>query len=369
MWKTNNGRRVIVGMSGGVDSAVSAALLLEAGYDVVGLFMKNWEEDDDPEYCAAEQDLADAEEVCNTLEIPLETVNFSHEYWENVFVHFLREYKIGRTPNPDILCNREIKFKTFMDWAIWLGADYIATGHYAQTGVLDHRLSLKKGADPEKDQSYFLYTLGQEELKKTLFPIGHLLKFHVRAKAADLGLTVQGKKDSTGICFIGERRFKDFLNQYLTAQAGEIKTLEGETIGTHSGAMYYTIGQRGGLGIGGLDTQSDTGEAWFVASKDVDKNLLYVVQGHDHPALHKRIVITETPTWVGKHPPILPLYCTAKTRYRQADQTCLLTAYSNTHTKVEFVHSQRAIAPGQSLVFYSEDHCLGGGVIQQGLNA
>jgi tRNA-specific 2-thiouridylase len=369
MWKKNNGRRVIVGMSGGVDSAVAAALLLEAGYEVVGLFMKNWEEDDAPEYCAAEKDLADAREVCETLEIQLETANFSHEYWENVFVHFLREYKVGRTPNPDILCNREIKFKTFMDWAISLGADYIATGHYAQTGLLENRLSLRKGADPEKDQTYFLYTLGQKELKKTLFPIGHLLKFHVRAKAADLGLSIQGKKDSTGICFIGERRFRDFLNQYLSTQKGNIKTLEGKTIGTHSGAMYYTIGQRGGLGIGGMDNKNDTGEAWFVASKDVEKNLLYVVQGHDHPALHKRIVITETPTWVSARPPILPLYCTAKTRYRQADQACLLTAYSNTHTQVEFVHSQRAIAPGQSLVFYKNEHCLGGGVIQQGLNA
>lgn len=369
MWKNNNGRRVIVGMSGGVDSAVAAALLLEADYDVVGLFMKNWEEDDAPEYCAAEKDLADARDVCKVLDINLQTANFSHEYWENVFVHFLREYKVGRTPNPDILCNREIKFKTFMQWSMSLGADYIATGHYAQTAVIDNRLSLKKGADSGKDQSYFLYTLGQEELKKTLFPIGHLLKFHVRAKAADLGLSVQSKKDSTGICFIGERRFRDFLNQYLSSKTGDIKTLEGETIGTHSGAMFYTIGQRGGLGIGGMDRKNDTGEAWFVASKDVEKNLLYVVQGHDHPALHKRIVITETPTWIGKHPPILPLYCTAKTRYRQADQPCVLSAYSNMHTRVEFDRSQRAIAPGQSLVFYKDDHCLGGGVIQQGLNA
>lgn len=369
MWKKNNGRRVIVGMSGGVDSAVAAALLLEADYDVIGLFMKNWEEDDAPEYCAAEQDLADAQAVCKMLGIELRTANFSHEYWENVFVHFLREYKVGRTPNPDILCNREIKFKIFMDWALSLGADYIATGHYAQTGRSDNELSLLKGADPEKDQTYFLYTLGQEALSKTLFPIGHLLKIHVRAKAADLGLPVKDKKDSTGICFIGERRFKDFLNRYLSAQKGEIKTLEGETIGTHSGAMYYTIGQRGGLGIGGGSSKNDTGEPWFVASKDVEKNLLYVVQGHDHPALHKRIVITETPSWISRHPPILPLYCSAKTRYRQTDQPCLLSAYSSTHTQVEFIRSQRAIAPGQSLVFYQGEACLGGGVIQQGLNA
>lgn len=369
MWKKNNGRRVIVGMSGGVDSAVAAALLIEANYEVVGLFMKNWEEDDAPEYCAAEKDLADAREVCSALGIKLETANFSHEYWENVFVHFLREYKVGRTPNPDVLCNREIKFKIFMDWAMSLGADYIATGHYAQTAVYENHLSLKKGADPDKDQTYFLYTLGQKELRKSLFPIGHLLKIHVRAKAADLGLPVTDKKDSTGICFIGERRFRDFLNQYLSSQTGDIKTLEGETIGTHGGAMFYTIGQRGGLGIGGMDRNTDTGEAWFVASKNVGKNLLYAVQGHGHPALHKSIVITETPTWIGGNPPILPLYCTAKTRYRQADQACVLSAYSNTHTRVEFRYSQRAIAPGQSLVFYKDDHCLGGGVIQQGLNA
>ena len=369
MWTKNNGRRVIVGMSGGVDSAVAAAELLEADYQVMGLFMKNWEEDDEPEYCAAEQDLADATEVCKTLGIELKTVNFSHEYWENVFIHFLNEYKVGRTPNPDILCNSEIKFKTFMDWAISLGADFIATGHYVQNAVRDNRLSLKKGADPGKDQSYFLYTLGQAELAKSLFPIGHMQKPEVRVKAADLGLSVKDKKDSTGICFIGERRFRDFLNQFLPANKGDIKTLEGDVVGSHSGAMYYTIGQRNGLGIGGMDKQDNTGEAWFVASKNVDKNILYVVQGHDHPALLKRIVITETPNWISASPPILPLYCHAKTRYRQEDQACLLTAHSNFHTQVKFEKPQRAIAPGQSLVFYKEDHCLGGGVIQQGLNA
>ncbi len=369
MWKKNNGRRVIVGMSGGVDSAIAAAQLLEEDYQVVGLFMKNWEEDDEPEYCAAEQDLADATDVCKTLGIELQTVNFSHEYWENVFVHFLEEYKVGRTPNPDILCNREIKFKTFMDWAISLGADFIATGHYVRKGTLDKRLSLKKGRDPGKDQSYFLYTLGQEELGKSLFPIGHVEKADVRDKAAVLGLTVSNKKDSTGICFIGERRFQDFLAKFLPAKEGEIKTLEGETIGTHTGAMYYTIGQRSGLGIGGLNSVGSTGQPWFVASKNVDKNVLYVVQGHDHPALQKRIVITEAPSWISGYPPILPFHCHAKTRYRQEDQACMITACSNFHTQVKFERSQRAIAPGQSLVFYKDDHCLGGGVIQQGLNA
>ncbi len=369
MWKKNNGRRVIVGMSGGVDSAIAATELLEADYEVVGLFMKNWEEDDDAEYCAAEADLADARAVCNLLNIPLETANFSHDYWENVFVHFLKEYRVGRTPNPDVLCNREIKFKIFMEWAMSLGADYIATGHYAQKGISEHRLCLVNSVDKEKDQTYFLYTLGQQELMKTLFPIGHLQKEQVRTLAVDIGLPVHDKKDSTGICFIGERRFRDFLNQFLPAKTGEIRTLEGEKIGSHTGAMFYTIGQRNGLGIGGLDKEDDTGEPWFVASKDIEKNFLFVVQGHNHPALLKKIVIVEDPTWVSACPPILPLYCTAKTRYRQADQTCVISAYSNQLVRVEFFQPQRAIAPGQSLVFYKDNNCLGGGVIQQGLNA
>ena len=250
-----------------------------------------------------------------------------------------------------------------------LGADYIATGHYVQKSTLGNRISMTKGLDPGKDQSYFLYTLGQQALAKSLFPIGHMHKKEVREKAAKLGLSVTDKKDSTGICFIGERRFKDFLNQFLPAKQGEIKTLEGRTIGTHNGAMYYTIGQRNGLGIGGLDDKNDSGQPWFVASKNVDKNVLYVVQGHDHAALLKRIVITETPTWISAYPPILPLYCTAKTRYRQEDQACLITACSDHHTQVKFDQPQRAIAPGQSLVFYQGEHCLGGGVIQQGLNA
>ncbi len=368
MWKNNGQTKVVVGMSGGVDSAVAAATLLEGGYDVIGLFMKNWEEDDNPEYCAAAVDLADAKSVCELLNIHLEAVNFSHEYWDNVFSHFLREYKAGRTPNPDILCNKEIKFKFFLDWAIDLGADCIATGHYAQKQVIDSRFRLLKGADAHKDQSYFLYTLGQHQLRSSLFPIGHLPKTEVRQRAREIGLSVKDKKDSTGICFIGERRFKDFLAQFLPAQNGEIKTLTGETIGSHSGAMYYTIGQRNGLGIGGIDDDDNTGEPWFVASKDITRNILYTVQGHDHPALHKRIVLIEDICWVDETPPILPLICSAKTRYRQQDQGCTITAYSQSQARVKFDVPQRAITPGQSLVFYDDDVCLGGGVIQLGLN-
>ena len=368
MWTKNNGRRVIVGMSGGVDSAVAAAELIDADYQVVGLFMKNWEEDDEPAYCAAEQDLADAKEVCTRLGIKLQTVNFSHEYWENVFLHFLNEYKIGRTPNPDILCNREIKFKVFMQWATSLGADFIATGHYVQTALEHGRQNLVKGADPNKDQSYFLYTLGQKELAKSLFPIGHLPKTQVRQMAGDLGLGVKDKKDSTGICFIGERRFSAFLKQFLPAKQGKIKTLGGDTIGQHSGAMYYTIGQRSGLGIGGSNTQTNTGQAWFVARKDVKQNVLYVVQGHDHPALQKQIVVAQDPSWISAIPPALPLICTAKTRYRQDDQACTLVASSSNQIRLHFNAPQRAIAPGQSVVLYQGSQCLGGGVIAQGLN-
>lgn len=368
MWKNNARTKVVVGMSGGVDSAVAAAQLLESGYDVVGLFMKNWEEDDNLEYCSAAVDLADAKSVCELLNIHLEAVNFSHEYWNNVFSHFLREYKAGRTPNPDILCNKEIKFKIFLEWALDLGADFIATGHYSQKALINNRFSLVKGADSNKDQSYFLYTLGQHQLMHSMFPVGHLPKTAVREKATEIGLSVDNKKDSTGICFIGERRFKDFLEQFLPAQDGQIKTLMGETIGTHSGAMYYTIGQRNGLGVGGLDEDGNTGEPWFVASKDVKRNILYAVQGHDHPALHKSMAIIEDMHWVNETPPILPLICNAKTRYRQQDQHCTIIAYSQSQARVKFDVPQRAITSGQSLVFYDGDVCLGGGVIQLGLN-
>lgn len=368
MWRKNNGRRVIVGMSGGVDSAVAAAQLLQDDYEVVGLFMKNWEEDDEPEYCAAERDLSDARDVCELLGIHLETANFSHEYWENVFKHFLNEYKVGRTPNPDILCNREIKFKLFMDWSISLGADYIATGHYVQRGLLDDRLSLLMGADPDKDQSYFLYTLGQKALLNSLFPIGHLRKKQVREMADEMSLPVKSKKDSTGICFIGERRFKDFLSQYLPNKPGNILNLAGQVIGKHSGAMYYTIGQRSGLGLGGSNDRQNTGQPWFVAKKNVQNNTLIAVQGNNHPSLLKKIVITERPHWISGLPAILPLVCHAKTRYRQINQACEIVAYGSDYARVVFDQPQRAIAPGQSLVFYQGEHCLGGGVISQGLN-
>ncbi len=368
MWKNNGRTKVVVGMSGGVDSAVAAAQLIESGHDVIGLFMKNWEEDDNPEYCAAAVDLADAKSVCEMLNIHLEAVNFSSEYWNNVFMHFLREYKAGRTPNPDILCNKEIKFKIFLDWALDLGADFIATGHYAQKGTVGNQFTLVKGSDFSKDQSYFLYTLGQHELMHSMFPVGHLPKTAVREKAEEIGLIVKDKKDSTGICFIGERRFKDFLEQFLPAQPGDIKTLMGETIGTHTGAMFYTIGQRNGLGVGGIDENGNTGEPWFVASKDIQRNILYVVQGHEHPALHKSIVLIQDMDWISANAPVLPLGCVAKTRYRQADQSCTVISYSNTQARVKFDQPQRAITPGQSLVFYTGDVCLGGGVIQQGLN-
>ncbi len=367
MWKNNGGSKVIVGLSGGVDSAVAAAILLEQGYDVTGLFMKNWEEDDDAEYCSAAVDLADAQSVCSTLGIHLEAVNFSPEYWDNVFEHFLREYKAGRTPNPDILCNKEIKFKTFLEWSLELGAQHIATGHYVQKNQSGKQWQLRKGVDGNKDQSYFLYTLGQHALAHSLFPIGHLPKSEVRQRASDLGLSVNEKKDSTGICFIGERRFKDFLQQFLPAQQGDIKTLDGEVIGQHHGALYYTIGQRGGLGIGGLDSTNNSGEPWFVASKDVQQNVLYVVQGHDHSALQSDIVLVDELDWVNGDPPQTPLNCHAKTRYRQTDQACTLHIEKDGQAKLQFEQPQRAVAPGQAAVFYQGDNCLGGGVIQAGL--
>ncbi len=373
MWKKDNGRRVIVGMSGGVDSAVAAAELLEEGYEVVGLFMKNWEEDDDEAYCSAAVDLKDARSVCDVLGIHLETANFSHEYWDRVFETFLSEYKQGRTPNPDILCNREIKFKQFLNWAVDLGADSIATGHYAQIDLRNGHYQLIKGEDENKDQSYFLYTLGQQALSKSLFPIGHMQKPEVRDRAAAIGLPVDKKKDSTGICFIGERRFRDFLNQFLPAKKGDIRTLEGETIGQHMGAMYFTIGQRGGLGIGGQGDHlsGDSGEPWYVAKKNVEKNVLTVVQGHDHPVLFSKIVIASQLTWVSEETPILPLRCKAKTRYRQTEQACVILALSSdgdhqNTARIEFNEPQRAITPGQSIVFYQGDQCLGGGIIEKG---
>jgi tRNA-specific 2-thiouridylase len=366
---TSGAPYVIVGMSGGVDSSVSAALLLEQGYRVEGLFMKNWEEDDGTEYCTALKDLADAQAVCDRLGIPLRSVNFSMEYWDRVFEHFLKEYQAGRTPNPDILCNKEIKFRAFLDYAMTLGADFIATGHYArrgvnQTNVLgDTYAPLLRGEDTNKDQSYFLHAVHGRELAKTLFPVGNIEKPLVRAKAAELGLATAAKKDSTGICFIGERRFKDFLKQYLPAQAGEIVTDEGVVVGRHDGLMYYTLGQRGGIGIGGLKNQAEG--AWFVLAKDMSKNQLIIGQGHDHPLLQSQTLWSEPIDWVAGVSPVPTegLRCTAKTRYRQPDQACTVYPDVAGGVRVVFDQPQRAVTPGQSVVFYQDELCLGGGVI------
>ena len=355
---------IVVGMSGGVDSSVTALLLKEQGYQVTGMFMKNWEEDDTAEYCAAAADMADAKKVCEILDITFHEVNFAHEYWENVFEHFLSEYAAGRTPNPDILCNKEIKFKEFLLQAESLGADYIATGHYVANGQNNSgEHLLLKGADQNKDQSYFLYTLNQAQLSKSLFPLGDIEKSLVRQKALDAGFPIHDKKDSTGICFIGERRFKDFLSQYLKPNPGDIRSIEGEILGKHDGLMYHTIGQRKGLGIGGSSADDDSGEAWYAAKKDIDTNTLIVVQGHDHPALMTRSLVAENCDWVsGKFPKIGQQY-RAKTRYRQSDQACQITSINGDQFTVTFNDPQRAITPGQALVIYDADICLGGATI------
>jgi tRNA-specific 2-thiouridylase len=358
----NAATKVIVGMSGGVDSSVAALLLKEQGYRVEGLFMKNWEEDDGTEYCTARADYADAQSVADALGITLHGANFAAEYWDNVFEHFLAEYRAGRTPNPDVLCNREIKFKAFLDYATALGADRIATGHYARRGESDGRATLLKGLDHNKDQSYFLHQVGHRELQRTLFPLGELDKPAVRALAAKQRFATAKKKDSTGICFIGERRFRDFLERYLPAQPGEIRSVDGECLGRHRGLMYHTIGQRQGLGIGGL---AHHGEApWYVVAKDVEKNVLLVAQGNDHPALFKSTLFSDDILWISGEPPRLPLRCAAKVRYRQPDQACTLTVAAD-GCRVDFDRPQRAVAPGQSVVFYQGERCLGGGVIER----
>ena len=362
----NATKKVICGMSGGVDSSVSAFILQQQGYQVEGLFMKNWEEDDDTDYCTAAADLADAQAVCDKLGIKLHKINFAAEYWDNVFEHFLNEYKAGRTPNPDILCNKEIKFKAFLEYAAEdLGANYIATGHYVRRRGTDDNAQLLRGLDANKDQSYFLYTLSSKQVGQSLFPVGDIEKPIVRAIAEDLDLITAKKKDSTGICFIGERKFKDFLARYLPAQPGNIRTVEGDIIGLHDGLMYHTLGQRKGLGIGGVKGASE--EAWYVVEKDLVNNELIVAQGHDHSALLSTGLIAQQLHWVDRQPIREPLRCTVKTRYRQTDVPCVIEPIDDESIKVIFDEPQIAVTPGQSAVFYLNEVCLGGGIIEQQL--
>ncbi len=355
-------QKVIIGMSGGVDSSVAALLLIEQGYEVEGLFMKNWEEDDTEEYCTATEDLADAQSVSDALGIKLHTVNFSGEYWDNVFEYFLEEYRSGRTPNPDIMCNKEIKFKAFLEYALGLGAEFIATGHYARIDRSGSELKMLKGVDENKDQTYFLYTLQQDQLAKSLFPVGELEKPKVRELAQRAGFDTANKKDSTGICFIGERKFTEFLQRFLPAQPGEIITPDGDVIGQHQGLMYYTFGQRQGLGIGGLKTSSE--EPWFVVDKNLETNQLIAAQGHNHPLLLKQQLKASQLHWVAGKAPADDFICKAKIRYRQTEQNCHVLVNGD-KCVVCFDEPQRAITPGQSIVFYDDNICLGGGIIDE----
>jgi len=356
---------IMVGLSGGVDSSVAAKLLLDQGYEVEGLFMKNWDEDDNSSYCSAEEDLADAESVAHKLGIKFHRVNFAHEYWENVFTHFLAEYRAGRTPNPDILCNREIKFRAFLDRALELGAEAIATGHYARVKKSADGYQLLKGLDKNKDQSYFLHLLNQHQLAHSLFPLGEINKDEVRSIAESAGFSNANKKDSTGICFIGERNFREFLSQYIPAQPGNIETPDGEIIGQHSGLMYHTLGQRKGIGIGGVANYSEA--PWYALKKDLVRNVLIVGQEGDHPLLMSKQVKTESIAWIDEQDKTAPIRCMAQNRYRQSDQLCTITHSDKNGASVEFDHPQRAVTPGQSLVFYQNDTCLGGAVIESSI--
>ncbi len=351
-------------MSGGVDSSVAAFLLQENGYDVEGLFMKNWEQDDQNGYCAAAKDLSDAQAVCDQLGITLHRVNFAEAYWDRVFSHFLSEYEKARTPNPDVLCNKEIKFNAFLNHALDLGADFIATGHYARVEVNNGMGALFKAKDRDKDQSYFLHAVEPAALEKTLFPVGELLKSEVRAIAEKIGLVTHAKKDSTGICFIGEKRFKAFLNEFMLAKPGDIKSSQGDNLGRHDGLMFYTLGQRQGLGIGGTRAGDDA--PWYVVDKDTQTNTLTVAQGKNHPMLYSQGLICGEIHWLKPHSnDEMPLTCYAKTRYRQADQACVISPEQNKQHYVLFSDLQRAVTPGQYIVFYNKNQCLGGATIEQ----
>jgi len=357
-----SGTRIVVGVSGGVDSSVAALRLRDAGFDVIGLFMQNWADDGSGD-CRAEDDRRDAVAVCGTLGLPIRFRDFSREYWDDVFQHFLSEYAAGRTPNPDVLCNREIKFKHFLDAAHELGAEAIATGHYARVDCVDGRYRLLRAKDRGKDQSYFLHQLGQRQLAVTRFPLGEMHKDEVRRIATEQRLPTAAKKDSTGICFIGERDFREFLGRYLPARPGEIRDPAGNRVGEHQGVFYYTLGQREGLHIGGVRGRAQA--PWFVVGKDVERNLLYVDQGHDSPWLQSRSLRTEAMHWISGEPPATRFSCTGQTRYRQADEDCEIEVHDDASVTVSFARPQRAVTPGQSLVLYDGDACLGGAVILQ----